>query len=49
MHKPLWQDRITLDKKKNEIVRIINARSNQKIIHGLKTSQQPFSPPQVGV
>ena len=40
MHKPLWQDRITLDKKKNEIVRIINARSNQKIIHGLKKGEQ---------
>ena len=40
MHKPLWQDRITLDKKKNEIVRIINARSNQKIIPGLKKGEQ---------
>ena len=40
MHKPLWNDRITLDKKKNEIVRIINARSNQKMIHGLKKGEQ---------
>lgn len=40
MHKPLWNDRITLDKKKNEIVRIINARSNQKIIPGLKKGEQ---------
>lgn len=40
MHKPLWTDRITLDKKKNEIVRIINARSNQKIIPGLKKGEQ---------
>ena len=40
MHKPIWDDRITLDKKKNEIVRIINARSNQKIIPGLKKGEQ---------
>ena len=40
MHKPIWSDRITLDKKKNEIVRIINARSNQKIIPGLKKGEQ---------
>lgn len=40
MHKPIFQDRITLDKKKNEIVRIINARSNQKIIPGLKKGEQ---------
>ena len=40
MHKPLFDDRITLDKKKNEIVRIINARSNQKIIPGLKKGEQ---------
>jgi hypothetical protein len=40
MHKPIWTDRITLDKKKNEIVRIINARSNQKIIPGLKKGEQ---------
>ena len=40
MHKPIWEDRITLDKKKNEIVRIINARSNQKIIPGLKKGEQ---------
>lgn len=40
MHKPIWNDRITLDKKKNEIVRIINARSNQKIIPGLKKGEQ---------
>ena len=33
-------DRITLDKKKNEIVRIVNARSNQKIIPGLKKGEQ---------
>ena len=40
MHKPIFEDRITLDKKKNEIVRIINARSNQKIIPGLKKGEQ---------
>jgi hypothetical protein len=40
MHKPIWNDRITLDKKKNEIVRIINARSNQKKIPGLKKGEQ---------
>lgn len=40
MHKPIFDDRITLDKKKNEIVRIINARSNQKIIPGLKKGEQ---------
>lgn len=40
MHKPIWNDRITLDKKKNEIVRIINARSNQKVIPGLKKGEQ---------
>jgi hypothetical protein len=40
MHKPIWSDRITLDKKKNEIVRIINARSNQKIVPGLKKGEQ---------
>jgi len=40
MHKPIFNDRITLDKKKNEIVRIINARSNQKIIPGLKKGEQ---------
>lgn len=40
MHKPIWTDRITLDKKKNEIVRIINARSNQKVIPGLKKGEQ---------
>ena len=40
MHKPSWSDRITLDKKKNEIVRIVNARSNQKIIPGLKKGEQ---------
>lgn len=40
MHRPIWSDRITLDKKKNEIVRIINARSNQKIIPGLKKGEQ---------
>ena len=40
MHKPIWDDRITLDKKKNEIVRIVNARSNQKIIPGLKKGEQ---------
>lgn len=40
MHIPIWSDRITLDKKKNEIVRIINARSNQKIIPGLKKGEQ---------
>lgn len=39
MHRPLFNDRITLDKKKNEIVRIINARSNQKIIPGLKKGE----------
>lgn len=40
MHRPIFDDRITLDKKKNEIVRIINARSNQKIIPGLKKGEQ---------
>ena len=40
MHKPIWTDRITLDKKKNEIVRIVNARSNQKKIPGLKKGEQ---------
>ena len=40
MHRPIWDDRITLDKKKNEIVRIVNARSNQKIIPGLKKGEQ---------
>ena len=40
MHRPIWSDRITLDKKKNEIVRIVNARSNQKIIPGLKKGEQ---------
>lgn len=40
MHKPIFTDRITLDKKKNEIVRIINARSNQKKIPGLKKGEQ---------
>lgn len=40
MHRPIWSDRITLDKKKNEIVRIVNARSNQKIIPGLKRGEQ---------
>lgn len=40
MHKAIWDDRITLDKKKNEIVRIVNARSNQKIIPGLKKGEQ---------
>ena len=40
MYKPSWSDRITLDKKKNEIVRIVNARSNQKIIPGLKKGEQ---------
>ena len=40
MHKPIFDDRITLDKKKNEIVRIVNARSNQKIIPGLKKGEQ---------
>jgi hypothetical protein len=40
MHKAIWEDRITLDKKKNEIVRIVNARSNQKIIPGLKKGEQ---------
>lgn len=40
MHRPIFDDRITLDKKKNEIVRIVNARSNQKIIPGLKKGEQ---------
>ena len=40
MHRPIWEDRITLDKKKNEIVRIVNARSNQKVIPGLKKGEQ---------
>ena len=40
MHKPIWTDRITLDKKNNEIVRIVNARSNQKKIPGLKKGEQ---------
>lgn len=40
MHKPIFTDRITLDKKNNEIVRIINARSNQKKIPGLKKGEQ---------
>ena len=40
MHKAIWTDRITLDKKKNEIVRIVNARSNQKKIPGLKKGEQ---------
>ena len=40
MHKPIFDDSITLDKKKNEIVRIVNARSNQKIIPGLKKGEQ---------
>ena len=40
MHRPIWSDRITFDKKKNEIVRIVNARSNQKIIPGLKKGEQ---------
>lgn len=40
MHRPIFEDRITLDKKKNEIVRIVNSRSNQKIIPGLKKGEQ---------
>ena len=40
MHKPIFTDRITLDKNENEIVRIINARSNQKKIPGLKKGEQ---------
>ena len=40
MHKPIFTDRITLDKKTNEIVRIVNARSNQKKIPGLKKGEQ---------
>lgn len=40
MHKAIFTDRITLDKKNNEIVRIINARSNQKKIPGLKKGEQ---------
>lgn len=40
MHKAIWEDRITLDKKKNEIVRIMKARSNQKIIPDLKKGEQ---------
>lgn len=40
MHKPIFEDRITIDRKKGEIVRIVNARSNQKIIQGLKKGEQ---------
>ena len=40
MHKPIFTDRITIDRKKGEIVRIVNARSNQKIIPGLKKGEQ---------
>ena len=40
MHKAIFEDRITIDRKKGEIVRIVNARSNQKIIPGLKKGEQ---------